>query len=140
MPGGTETILFAEDNDDIRKMASDILGLLGYTVIEATDGADAVEKFRTHGDRIDLLVFDVVMPVMNGREAYQEIRAVKKDIKVLFMSGYTNDVVLEKGILKGAVDYVSKPLTPRQLLYKVREVLNADKEQYQGLRASKEES
>ncbi len=140
VPGGTETILFAEDNDDIRKMASDILGLLGYTVIEATDGANAVEKFRTHGDRIDLLVFDVVMPVMNGREAYQEIRAMKKDIKVLFMSGYTNDVVLEKGIRKGAVDYVSKPLTPRQLLYKVREVLNADKEQYQGLRASKEES
>jgi PAS domain S-box-containing protein len=140
VPGGAETILFAEDNGDIRKMASDILGLLGYTVIEATDGADAVEKFRRHADKIDLLVFDVVMPVMNGKEAYQEIRAMKKDIKALFMSGYTNDVVFEKGILKDTVDYVSKPLTPRQLLSKVREVLDADKKQYQGLRANKEKS
>ncbi len=140
VPGGAETILFAEDNGDIRKMACDILGLSGYTVIEAADGADAVEKFKKHADRIDLLVFDVVMPVMNGKEAYQEIRAMKKDIKALFMSGYTNDVIFEKGILKGTVDYVSKPLTPRQFLYKVREVLNADKEQDRGLRANKEGS
>ncbi len=140
VPGGAETILFAEDNDDIRRMSCDILGLLGYTVIEAVDGADAVEKFKSHRDKIDLLVFDVVMPVMNGKEAYRKIRAMKKDIKALFMSGYTNDVVFEKGIRKGAVDWVSKPLSPSQLLHKVREVLDAGKEQGVGLSATKEES
>ena len=103
--------------------------MAGYTVIEAMDGAHAVEKFRPMGpDSIQLLVLDVVMPVKNGKEAYHEIKAVKRDVKVLFMSGYTNDVVLEKGILKGAVDYVSKPPHARQLLYKVSgRCLNADK-------------
>ncbi len=126
-PGGAETILFAEDNPDIRRMASDILGHSGYTVIEATDGADAVEKFRRHRDRIDLLVLDVVMPVMNGKEAYQEIRAMETEVKALFMSGYTGEVVFEKGVSNGGVDYVSKPLSANQLLHKVREVLDATK-------------
>ncbi len=139
-PGGVETILFAEDNPDIRTMASDILGLAGYTVIEATDGADAIGKFKEHRGRIDLLVFDVVMPIMNGKEAYQEIVAIERNIKAIFMSGYTGDVVLEKGIRKGAVEYVSKPLSPDQLLRKVREVLDAGNGRHHRPKVSEEKS
>jgi PAS domain S-box-containing protein len=124
MRGGCETILFAEDNPDIRRMASDILGTSGYTVIEASDGGDALVKFREHHDSIDILILDVVMPVKNGKEAYEEIRAMKRDMKAIFMSGYTRDVIMDKGICDGAVDYVPKPIFPNELLRKVREVLD----------------
>jgi CheY-like chemotaxis protein len=122
--GGTETILFAEDNPDIRRLAADILGSSGYTVIEATDGQDAVTKFMEFRDKVDLLIFDVVMPRKNGKEAYEEISMVRDQTKVLFMSGYTRDVIIDKGIHDGVVDYVSKPIFPNDLLKKVREVLD----------------
>jgi two-component system, cell cycle sensor histidine kinase and response regulator CckA len=122
--GGTETILFAEDNPDIRVIAEEILRMVGYTVIEAEDGEDAVAKFVEHRDAIDILVFDVVMPRKNGKEAYDEIRAMGGNIKALFMSGYAGDVVLDKGIHENVFDYISKPLSPDKLLKKVREVLD----------------
>ena len=123
LEGGRETILFAEDNPDIRTIAHEILETAGYTVIEATDGEDAIEKFMEHKDAIDLLVLDVVMPRKNGKEAYEAIRAVKKEVKVLFVSGYAGDVVLDKGISDKDFHYVSKPLAPHALLQKIREAL-----------------
>ena len=126
--GGTETILFAEDNADIRKLATDVLRASGYTVIEAEDGQDAVEKFAMHRDRIALLILDVVMPRKNGKEAYDEVIRMKQDIRALFMSGYTGDVVLDKGVREDAFDYVSKPLSPNDLLRKVREMLDKQAE------------
>jgi PAS domain S-box-containing protein len=124
LQGGTETILLAEDNPDVRMIAGSILSGAGYTVIEAEDGQDAVEKFGEHLDRIDSLLLDVVMPRKNGKEAYEEIRRMKPEMKALFMSGYTRDVVLDKGIHEETLDYVSKPLSPQLLLQKVREVLD----------------
>lgn len=121
--GGTETILFAEDNPDIRRIAKETLAMSGYTLIEAVDGQDAVEKFMEHRDKIDLLVLDVVMPNKNGKEAYDEITAVQPDIKTLFISGHTGDVILSKGI-HGEFNYVPKPFSPRTLLAKIREVLD----------------
>ncbi len=121
--GGSETILLAEDNPETRSIAGEILRMSGYTVIEAVDGRDAVEKFVKHGDSIDLLILDVVMPVKNGKEAYDEIRALSPRMKALFMSGYTGDVLLTEDLSREGVEYVQKPLSPKQLLRKVREVL-----------------
>ncbi|MCX5813430.1 MAG: ATP-binding protein [Proteobacteria bacterium] len=122
--GGTETILIAEDNLDIRVLIRKILHSKGYTVIESIDGEDAIKTFMEHKDSVVLLILDVVMPRKNGKEVYEEIRKIKSHIKVLFTSGYTGDVVLEKGIHDEAVDFISKPLSPDELLLKVREVLD----------------
>ncbi len=122
--GGTETILFAEDNNDIRKLATEVLAASGYTILQAVDGQEAVERFAETPDRIDLVILDVVMPRKNGREAYDEIVAMRPDTKVLFMSGYTGDVVLDKGIGTERFDYVAKPLSPPDLLRKVRDSLD----------------
>ena len=123
--GGSETILLAEDNPETRSIAGEILRMSGYTVIEAVDGRDAVEKFVKHGDSIGLLILDVVMPVKNGKEAYDEIKALRPRMKALFMSGYTGDVLVTKDLSHEGVEYVQKPLSPKQLLRKVREVLGA---------------
>ena len=121
--GGNETILVAEDNDSVRDLMKTILTQAGYAVIEATDGEDAVQKYRSH-DRIDLVILDSVMPGKNGREACDEIRTNNPEVKVLFTSGYTRDIVLDKGIEEKEVAFISKPLTPSNLLKKVREVLH----------------
>ncbi len=122
--GGRETLLLAEDNADIRAVTSDILKVLGYTVIEAVNGRDAVEKFGEHRDEIKLVILDVVMPEKNGKEAYEEIRSVRHDVKALFMSGYTGDIVLGKGVFGKTLDYISKPIAPNDLLQKVRNILD----------------
>ncbi len=122
--GGTETLLVAEDNTEVRRLAKAVLEDFGYSVIEAVDGQDAIEKFREHRDEVRMLVLDVLMPNKNGKEAYDEIRKERPDIKVLFSSGYSRDIVEKKGILSGRVNFISKPLSPRELLEKVREILD----------------
>ena len=122
--GGSETLLLGEDNADVRAVTSDILKMSGYTVIEAVNGGDAVEKFRGHQGEVKLIILDVVMPEKNGKEAYEEMRTMRHDIKVLFMSGYTGDVVLDKGVFSKALDYIAKPIAPNDLLRKVRNILD----------------
>lgn len=122
--GGTETILLAEDNVPVRKYAKDLLEDYGYTVWEAVDGEDAVLMFRENREQIQLLIFDVIMPKKNGKEAYEEIRKIKPDVKALFCSGYTSDIIHAKGILETELNYLAKPLSPEKLLTKVREVLD----------------
>ena len=122
--GGSEILLLAEDNADIRAVMSDILKMSGYTVIEAADGRDAVEKFSEHQSEIKLIILDVVMPEKNGKEAYEEIRTMRHDVKALFMSGYTADVVLDKGVFGKTLDYIAKPIAPNELLHKVRNILD----------------
>jgi len=122
--GGSETLLLAEDNADIRAVMSGILSMSGYTVIEAVNGRDAVEKFSEHKNQIALIILDVVMPEKNGKEAYEEIRTMRHDIKALFMSGYTADIVLDKGVFGEALDYIAKPIAPNDLLHKVRNILD----------------
>lgn len=124
-PGGTETILLAEDDETVRNMTRTVLEQSGYTVITAIDGQDAVNIYGENKDRIHLLLFDLIMPRKTGKEAYDEIRAVTPGVKVLFISGYAPDMVRQKLLLEDKVLVVSKPMKPTELLKKVRETLCA---------------
>lgn len=123
--GGNETVLIAEDDVEVRKTTLALLSEWGYTVIEAVDGEDAVEKFGENRDRIRLLLLDVIMPGKNGKEAYEEIRNMRPAVKALFMSGYTADIIQKKGILDPGLHFISKPASPSDLLRKIREVLDS---------------
>lgn len=120
---GNETILIAEDDEAVRGLISKVLIEYGYKSIEAVDGAGAIEQFKKT-ERIDLLILDSVMPKKNGWEAYNEIRRIKSDIKVIFISGYTRDVFLDKGIEDKKFHFLQKPITPDTLLQRVRDVLD----------------
>lgn len=125
--GGSETILLAEDEPGVRKTVKFILESNGYNVVEAADGAEAVEKFLAVKDKepVSLLVFDVKMPVKNGREAYNEIKKAAPGIKAVFVSAYTEDIIDGKWIAKEKLGFVVKPFTQDELLKKVREMLDA---------------
>ena len=122
--GGAETILLAEDDTALRDMAKGVLEESGYTVIEAVDGQDAVEKFNMLKDRIQLLILDVSMPKKNGREELEEAKKTNPGIKALFTSGYPADIIQKKGILEAGINFIIKPHPPQDLLRKVREVLD----------------
>jgi PAS domain S-box-containing protein len=121
--GGDETILIAEDDENVRHIMGDVLREWGYKTIEATDGEEAIERFKLYCG-IDLVVVDSVMPRKNGREVYEELRRIDPRIKVLFTSGYTRDVVLDKGIEDKKLDFIAKPLSLNGFLRKIREVLD----------------
>jgi len=121
---GTETILVVEDNPSVRALNKAILETFGYRVIEALDGSDALAQFKAHQDEIQLVVMDVVMPKMNGRQAYEEICAIRPEVKVIFMSGYAADIIIEKGVIMDDVYFVTKPVKPIDFLEKVRTVLD----------------
>ena len=121
-PRGDEKILVAEDNEELRSLLRTILTEQGYIVFEAVDGFDAVEMQRRC--QANLIILDVVMPRMNGKEAYDRLKVMDPNAKVLFMSGYTDDIIHQKGILDGTLDYIPKPILPRDLLKKVREMLD----------------
>jgi len=123
-PNGKEVILIAEDNTEVRQLTKEVLEGSGYTVLEARDGWDAIEKFAQNKDRINLVILDVVMPKRNGNEAFNEIRKIREDVKALFTSGYTGDIVLGKGIQNNAFNFIPKPVSPYDLLKKVRLVLD----------------
>ncbi len=110
--GGTETILLAEDEKDVRSFLKGVLEEAGYTVIEAEDGDDAVKKYRAHKDEVHLVLLDVVMPKKDGKQAYDEMRKMRRNIKVIFLSGYTEETVHRKGILKTGNVLLSKPVQP----------------------------
>jgi two-component system cell cycle sensor histidine kinase/response regulator CckA len=122
--GGTETILLAEDDAAVRTLTTAILEDFGYTVITAVDGQDALNKYKENKDSIKLLLFDIIMPQKTGKEAYDEIRAIRPDIKVLFQSGYAPDLVRQKVLLEDKMPVVFKPVTPMMLLKQVRSVLD----------------
>ncbi|MCF6150133.1 MAG: PAS domain S-box protein [Candidatus Kuenenia sp.] len=121
---GNETILLAEDEEEIRHLVKMVLESAGYTVITAINGNDAIKKFKENCDTIQLLIFDVIMPVMSGKEAYDIIRKKAPGIKALFTSGYSKDMVEKKIILKEGLYFIPKPVSPSELLSKVREVLD----------------
>jgi two-component system cell cycle sensor histidine kinase/response regulator CckA len=121
---GKETILLAEDDKNVRSMNAMAYEDAGYRVVEAVDGADAVAKFLECIETIELLVFDVIMPKIDGKTAYEEIRKIRPDIKVLFMSGYTKDIVITKGVLEEEVFFIAKPFKPDQLLKLTRDILD----------------
>ncbi len=122
---GSETVLVAEDEGSVRAIITQILAKSGYRVIEAHDGEDAEVKFHAHRDEIDLLIFDVIMPGKNGKQAYDSIKKIRPDLKCLFLSGYTADVISNSGISEKEGAFLQKPVPPHILLTKVREILGA---------------
>jgi PAS domain S-box-containing protein len=126
-PGGTETILLAEDEVTVRELHKMILQEAGYKIVEALDGRDALDKFMERQAEVDILATDVVMPKNDGKSLYEEIRKIRPDMKVLFMSGYTKDIIVERGILEDEFSYMTKPVTSSELLKKVRDILDRDR-------------
>lgn len=124
-PQGSETILLAEDEEGVRSLIRLALSSYGYNVIEGRHGEEAYEMFRRHPGGVDLLVTDVVMPRMSGRQLADLIHSAKPDIKVLFLSGYTDDAVVRHGLVEAGMPFLQKPFTPTMVVRKVREVLDA---------------
>ncbi len=124
LKGGTETILVIEDDVQVRQFSRTALESFGYRVIEAVDGEDALRRFEEHKDHVQLLLLDVIMPKKNGMEVYTEIKKTRPDIQVIFSSGYTGDVLTGKGIIEEGLSFISKPVSPHELLSKVREILD----------------
>jgi len=120
---GTETILLAEDDEAVRRLTRTVLENFGYTVIETIDGEDAVLKFIANKDRVQLAILDAIMPKKNGGEVFREIKALKPNFPVLFMSGYPGEIVGKQGLLDPGINFVPKPISPSDLLKKVREML-----------------
>ena len=119
---GTATVLVADDNAEVRNLVRDMLCYCGYTVIDAVDGEDALNRFKGNTD-IVLAILDFVMPGKNGRQVYEAMKAERPEIKVLFMSGHPRQVILDKGIEENDVDFIEKPLPPYEFLKKVEGML-----------------
>jgi two-component system cell cycle sensor histidine kinase/response regulator CckA len=122
---GTETILLVEDEDDLRSMLRLALQQAGYSVLEASRGTEALRLFTEHLQPIHLMITDVVMPGMSGRELVERLSRLRPEIKVMYLSGYTGDAVLRHGVLEAEVAFVHKPVTLPALMNKVRQVLDA---------------
>lgn len=124
---GKETVLVCEDEDLVLRLASRVLTDNGYTVLEAQGGERAIEAAATHAGPIHLLVTDVIMPGLNGRQLADTLKAAHPDLRVLFISGYTSDLISTEGILDQGLEFLAKPFDSRRLLQRVREVLDNDK-------------
>jgi PAS domain S-box-containing protein len=122
---GAETVLLVEDQDEVRQVAREILRRYGYHVLEARNAGEALLFCERHPRTIHLLLTDVVMPQMSGRELAERVASLRVEMRVLFMSGYTEDAILQHGILDSGFAYLQKPLVPESLARRVREVLDA---------------
>jgi DNA-binding response OmpR family regulator len=123
---GHETILIVEDDPNVRQFTRTVLVRYGYRVVDAAHGAEAVDQLRAGGRWPDLLITDLVMPGMNGRDLARLVRAERPSTRVLFTSGYIEDRVAPGGGLEKGMDLLEKPFTANQLLHRVRDVLDQD--------------
>ncbi len=121
---GTETILVAEDDAALRKLFSTVLQSYGYNVILAEDGEEAINKFMDNKDKIQLVMLDMIMPRKSGKEAYDSMINLRPDLKALFSSGYTADRIEKDSMFKEELNFIMKPVSPKDLLKKIREVLD----------------
>ena len=126
--GGTETVLVVEDEELVRHFLEKTLDRAGYRVITARDGEEAITKFKQHRDNISLIISDMVMPKKSGWEMYDEISRIKPEVKVLFVSGYSTEMIESKGISVDSADFVSKPFLKNDLLRKTREILDRNQD------------
>lgn len=125
--GGTETILVGEDDATLRMLSTRVLSHYGYRVIEAVDGQDAVARFLEYGDSIHLVILDAVMPKKNGREAFDDMKRLRPDLKVIFTSGYARNIFGENCTFDDTTDFINKPYSPNKLVTMVREMLDKNK-------------
>jgi signal transduction histidine kinase/CheY-like chemotaxis protein len=123
---GDERILVVEDDDAVRRMTREFLKIRGYTVVEASSAADAIQWMESHHQTIDLVLTDVVMPGMKGREFVEQLTKLHSSLKVLYMSAYTEDDAINIGILSPGTAFIEKPFSPDELAGKVRDVLNGN--------------
>jgi two-component system cell cycle sensor histidine kinase/response regulator CckA len=121
---GSETILLVEDDDTVRRLTQTMLENVGYKVIAALGGVEALAAMKREQNKVDLLVTDVVMPQMNGQELAQKLLLINSKLKILFLSGYAQDLFRHHGMLDPGVDFLHKPFTSREMLTKIREILN----------------
>ncbi len=121
---GTETILLVEDEEEVRAVASEALRLLGYQVLSASSPTEALQIAESYTDTIHLLLTDVVLPVMSGRELAELVMRLHPEIRVLYVSGYTENTIVHYGVLEEGIHFLPKPYTPSQLAHKVRQVLD----------------
>ena len=130
---GTETILLAEDEEMVRNLAREILTMHGYTVLAAANAEEALYLGREHQGPIHLLLTDVVMPRISGKELAEQFLKLRPDTRVLYMSGYTDQAIVHHGILDGDIAFIGKPFTPDALVLKVVEVLQKNPRSSQSL-------
>jgi CheY-like chemotaxis protein len=123
---GTETILLVEDEPEVRRLANEMLTRQGYKVLEASSGAEALHVWREHGGVIDLLLTDVVMPQMSGPELAATLKALSPGLKVMYMSGYTDDVIAQQGVLDTETAFLRKPFTLDSLARILHAVLDEE--------------
>jgi CheY-like chemotaxis protein len=121
---GNETILLVEDEDAVRSMIRIVLGNAGYTVIDASNGTEALRIANEESKQIHLLITDVVMPEMSGRDLVERLARQRPGLKVLYLSGYTDDAVVRHGVLQSEVAFLQKPFTMAALTNKVRQMLD----------------
>ncbi|MBF0329602.1 MAG: response regulator [Nitrospirae bacterium] len=121
---GTETLLIAEDEGAVRSFLKDSIEKFGYNIILAKDGEDAIVKYNQNKDSIDLILLDVVMPRKNGKEVYNAIKKECPDVKVIFMSGYTQNILTSKGVYAEDLEFIPKPLEMKMLMTKIRRMLD----------------
>lgn len=126
---GRETILLVEDEESLRRLGRRVLAAEGYTVLTAADGTEALKELERHGKPVDVLLTDVVMPGMNGRELAREIARRELAAKTIYMSGYTDDTIVKHGVLEPGIAFLYKPYTVEALSAKLREVLDGPADQ-----------
>jgi DNA-binding NtrC family response regulator len=124
-PRGTETILLVEDEEMVRNMTRTILESNGYKVLTATDGKDALSFCESYGGKIDMMLTDVIMPHMSGKVLAEQLAPQRPEMRVLYMSGYTDDAIVHHGALEEGIAFLPKPFAPDALAFKVREILDA---------------
>jgi len=125
--GGSETVLIVEDNDSLRNFAQKILHVYGYGTLVAENGEDALRVCKKHDGQIDLMITDVVMPKMGGKEAAERLQPLYPRMKVIYMSGYTDNAIVHHGVLEPGLNFLEKPFTPEGLARKVRKAIESEK-------------
>jgi two-component system cell cycle sensor histidine kinase/response regulator CckA len=122
---GTETILLVEDAEGVRALLQDVLTMYGHQVLVARDGEEGIRLAHDHAGPIDLIITDIVMPRMGGRELVEQVVTARPTVRALYLSGYTDEAVMRHGVLEAGAAFLQKPFTARQLMTKVRHILDA---------------